>query len=182
LKILAGGSVLELAHGTGDLQIEMHQAGIVTTGFDLSRTMGTIATRKLRRRGFDPVLVRGSAMQLPFAQETFDAVVSTFPTEFMIDPSTLQESWRILTPGGRLVFVPNGMLKLTGPLTRILEWLYNVTGQRGPWPVEPLAAFQKAGFDACLLVEEFPQSQVWVLVAQKPVPTVVSNRVEAPAK
>jgi ubiquinone/menaquinone biosynthesis C-methylase UbiE len=99
LKILAGGSVLELAHGTGDLQIEMHQAGIVTTGFDLSRTMGTIATRKLRRRGFDPVLVRGSAMQLPFAQETFDAVVSTFPAEFMIDPSTLQESWRILTPG-----------------------------------------------------------------------------------
>jgi len=169
LDVGPGDPVLELAHGTGNLQFDLHEAGFTAIGFDLSRTMGKITRRKLNCQGINPVLVRGSAMKLPFVDDGFAAIVSTFPTEFMIHPDTLHEAWRVLIPEGKLVFVPNGMLSLTGPLTRNLEWLYNVTGQRGPWPVDPLGAFQNAGFDAQLFVEELPTSQVWIIVAQKSV-------------
>ncbi len=169
--------VLELAHGTGNLQLDLDAAGISAIGFDLSRHMGRIASRKLCRKGIQPRLVLGSAMKLPFLDDAFDAIVSTFPTEFMIDPNTLLESRRVLTSTGRLIFVPNGMLSLTGPLTRFLEWLYNITGQRGPWPVDPLVAFRKAGFDAQLIVEEMPHSQVWIIIAAKSaLPYVESSR------
>ena len=45
------GSVLELAHGTGNLLLDMLEAGLLPTGYDLSPNMGRNAQRKLRRAG-----------------------------------------------------------------------------------------------------------------------------------
>jgi ubiquinone/menaquinone biosynthesis C-methylase UbiE len=160
--------ILELAYGTGDLQIDLAQAGLNAVGLDLSPYMCRIACRKLIRRGLTPRLVCGNAMSLPFPSAYFDAVVSTFPTEFIIRPETLQEVYRVLRTGGKLVIVPNGILTLGTPLSRLLEWLYRITGQRGPWPVDPLAAFREAGFDEVeLKMEALPGSQVWIMIAVK---------------
>ena len=168
LRVGRGQPVLELAHGTADLQLDLAQAGIWAVGLDLSPFMGRIAHRKLYRNGRDTRLVRGSAMQLPFPAGSYQAVVSTFPTEFIIHRDTLSEAHRVLKPGGRLVFVPNGMLTLANPLARFLEWLYQITGQRGPWPRDPLEAFRSAGFIPEMVVEELPGSRVWIVVAEKP--------------
>jgi ubiquinone/menaquinone biosynthesis C-methylase UbiE len=160
--------ILELAYGTGDLQIDLAHAGLYAVGLDLSPYMCRIARRKLLRRGLTPQLVRGSAMALPFPSGCFDAVVSTFPTEFIIRPETLHEVYRVLKIGGRLVVVPNGVLTLGTPVSRFLEWLYQITGQRGPWPVDPLAAFCEAGFSKVeLKTETLPGSQVWIIIAVK---------------
>ena len=59
------GPILELAHGTGDLQLDLRASGYVSIGYDISAQMGQIAHRKLRQA--DPQLVRGYAQQLPFA-------------------------------------------------------------------------------------------------------------------
>jgi ubiquinone/menaquinone biosynthesis C-methylase UbiE len=160
--------ILEIAHGTANLQIDLAQAGLKAIGLDLSPYMGRIARRKLRRARLEARLVRGSALQLPFADSQFKAIAATFPTEFIVQHQTLTETRRVLKPGGRLVVVPNGMLELANPLNRFLEWLYQITGQRGPWPDDPLIAFRRAGFEAELVEEKLVGSQVWIVVAVKP--------------
>lgn len=124
------GPILELAHGTGNLQIDLQSAGYKTIAFDLSPYMGKIAKRKVERHGLEDDFVRGSAFQLPFAENTFSAIVCTFPTDFIIQASTLSEINRILVSGGNAVIVLNGMLTGGGIVKAFLEWLYRITGQR----------------------------------------------------
>lgn len=162
-----GARLLELAHGTGSLAIDLRAHGYRVAHLDRSRAMGRLAQRRLLRWGFRPLLVRGAAQALPFAPEQFAAVVSTFPTEFIIDPATLAEVHRVLRPGGRLVVVMSGLLTGEGTTARALEFAYRVTGQRGPWPVDTEDRLKNAGFRAEVIVESLPRSTVLIMVAEK---------------
>ncbi len=163
----SAGPVLELAHGTGNLQIDLRRAGFQAVALDLSRTMGRIADRKLRGWGWRPRLVRARAEALPFATDHFAAVVSTFPTEFIIDPATLAEVQRVLRPGGRLVVVFNGLLTGKNAATEVLEAAYKVTGQRGPWPVDVEERLRAAGFAAEVIHVPLERSTVLLFVGKK---------------
>src|SRR5690348_6096878 len=88
LMISKDSLILELAHGTGNLQLDLHAAGFQSIGYDLSPYMGRIARAKMRRHGLSPRLVRGKAQQLPFPAASFSAVISTFPTDFIVAPET----------------------------------------------------------------------------------------------
>lgn len=167
LNTTPGAPLLELAHGTGNFEIDLRAAGYHTVALDLSRAMGHIARRKLRRWGIHPPLVRARAQHLPFAAETFPTVVSTFPTEFIVDPATLADVYRVLQPGGRLVVVFNGVLTGSGAAAEALEFAYRATGQRGPWPVDVEKRFTDAGFTPSLVTEELERSIVQLIVAEK---------------
>ncbi|MBN2304642.1 MAG: class I SAM-dependent methyltransferase [Anaerolineae bacterium] len=162
-----GATVLELAHGTGNFQIDLRLNGYRTIALDLSRAMGRITRYKLRRWGVRPSLVRGRAQALPFPDGTFPAVVSTFPTEFIIDPATLGEIHRVLQPGGRLVVVFGGLLTGQGVIEEGLELAYRVTGQRGPWPVNVEERLTAAGFRARVVTETLARSVVMLFVAER---------------
>src|SRR4051794_24693742 len=58
LNAQPGACILEIAHGTGNLQIDLRAAGFDSIGCDLSRTMGEIARAKLLRHSISPKLVR----------------------------------------------------------------------------------------------------------------------------
>jgi ubiquinone/menaquinone biosynthesis C-methylase UbiE len=172
LDAAPGARILELAHGTGDLQIDLQNAGYRVFGCDLSPHMGRIARNKLRKNYLYVHLVQSRAQQLPFVSGGLAAVVATFPTNFMFEAATLREAHRVLQAGGRLVIVPNGVFTGGGLIRAFLEWLYRVTGQRsGPVDsgiMDEIANFfRQHGFEVHTVYEECPRSRAQIIIARR---------------
>ncbi|MBI5669732.1 MAG: methyltransferase domain-containing protein [Chloroflexi bacterium] len=167
LETPPGVRILELAHGTGNLQLDLAALGYLPVGYDLSPYMGRIAHRKLQRHNIPVRLVRGLAQQLPFAAESFPAIICTFPTDFIFMPETLAEAHRVLQPGGQLLIVPTGALTGGRPGDKAVEWLYRITGQRGGAGIDLRAFFARYGFEAQIVQETCPRSLATVILARK---------------
>jgi demethylmenaquinone methyltransferase/2-methoxy-6-polyprenyl-1,4-benzoquinol methylase len=117
----APGSVLDLCTGTGDFILEVaRQVGrngrtAMLTGFDFSAAMLTEARRKLqklreRERIPEVAFMEGDAGKMPFAECLFDAVGITFGIRNLLYENSsaerhLEELYRVLKPGGRLVIL-----------------------------------------------------------------------------
>lgn len=170
-------TVLEIAHGPGHMLIELHQQGYQVTGIDLSPYMGKQARRRLQQKNIHLPLIQGDVGQLPFATASFHHLLSTFPTDFIFDPANLAQFYRVLRPKGRLVIVPQAQLTDAGILTRFIEWLYWITGQRShlisanktPSPQETLLwqRLQQVGFTPEIVPITQPHSLVYVVIAHK---------------
>src|SRR5512135_3739603 len=71
LNVKPGCRVLELAHGTANLQIDLRTAGLDSVAIDFSPAMGRIARRKLIRHRIAPQVVRARAQAIPFPSHHF---------------------------------------------------------------------------------------------------------------
>jgi ubiquinone/menaquinone biosynthesis C-methylase UbiE len=167
LDFLRPGPTLELAYGPGVLFAEMTQAGLRPVGVDLSPYMARLAGDRLRRQKLPLRLTRAKAQKLPFPAGHFANVVATFPTDYMLAPDTLAEIYRVLQPGGRLVVVFEGELCGPWPLSRLIEWLYEVTGQRSLPPAKPLQLLLAHSFEARWHMAERDGARAQLLVADK---------------
>jgi ubiquinone/menaquinone biosynthesis C-methylase UbiE len=168
LSELRGERILELAFGTGNVLLDLSAAHYTPVGLELSPAMMRIAQRKLAAHGLALPLVRGRAQELPFAGSSFDSVLSTFPAGFIASPETLSEIARVLRPGGRAVMLIVAQLETTTRRSRLLEWLYRVTGQRGPFPdLRPELA--GLGLDYRALWKPVGRSAVMLALAEKQV-------------
>ncbi|GEM_PF-363043 len=110
---LVGSYVLEIGCGIGTLLADMVEDGYTCAAVDRSPAMVEAARAELRRRGLplsETPVVQADAQALPFADASFDSVVSTFPTEYIYDPNTLSEIHRVLRPHGRLIIVMGAQL------------------------------------------------------------------------
>jgi len=142
MSYLQGGRVLELAHGPGHLLISLKRSGYQPFGIDLSPSMGKQAAKRLRRAGCEVPLVRCQAQFLPFRSGSFDDVIATFPTDYILDPSTLSEVARVTSGRGRLIIVAGGQKDSDKPNPHFLDWLSKITGKT---EASSDSAFQKAG-------------------------------------
>ena len=167
LSRLRGQRVLELAHGPGHLLVTMKRAGFAPVGLDLSPQMGRLARKRLRDGSCDVPLVRARAQALPFRAGAFDSVVSTFPTEFIVDPATVQEIARVIEQGGRVVLVPGVVFGASLP-ARSLGLLYVVTGQHKPELPGIASALARAGLTLEQECEPVGLVEVQIAVASKP--------------
>jgi len=97
---------LDLCCGTGAALRTLTGVADVAIGVDFSP--GMLATARAHLAGHDAHLVRGDARALPFAEGTFDLVV-TFGAmghfEPAVQPALFAEVARVLAPGGRFVTV-----------------------------------------------------------------------------
>lgn len=176
-----GARVLELGFGTGDIQYDLLRAGYQPVGIDLSAAMLRAARRKARRRGMAGRLrlARAQAQALPFPPATFDAVISTFPSDYIAAPATIAEVARVLRPGGRFVIVPGAWLLPTSPTNRLLAGFARLVygepaGQAAR--IERLVhqAFpalaphlEARGFTVQILTERLPTSLALVIIAER---------------
>jgi demethylmenaquinone methyltransferase/2-methoxy-6-polyprenyl-1,4-benzoquinol methylase len=98
-----GEKILDIAAGTGTSSAAITKSGAHVVAADFSA--GMLAEGK-KRQGSNPLItwVQADAMNLPFADNEFDAVTISFGLRNIVDPHVaLAEMFRVTKPAGRIV-------------------------------------------------------------------------------
>jgi demethylmenaquinone methyltransferase / 2-methoxy-6-polyprenyl-1,4-benzoquinol methylase len=116
-----GDRALDVATGTGDLAIALKRRvgpGGEVIGSDFSEQMLELARRKSPAVRFE----WGNALELPYENDSFDAVTVGFGARNFSDlPAGLAEMARVARPGGRVV-----VLEITTPQRPPLSWFFRI--------------------------------------------------------
>ena len=104
-RIHAGQRVLDVATGTGVVALTAARAGADVTAIDLTPALLERARENAALAELSVAWHEGDAEMLPFADASFDAVVSQFGHMFAPRADVaLAELLRVLKPGGTLAF------------------------------------------------------------------------------
>lgn len=152
-------STLDVACGTGDMAVELLKQGCSVTGVDLSEEMLAIAKRKVESGKWRVA----DAEQLPFPDESFDAVTCAFGVRnFVHLEQGLHEMLRVLKPGGRMV-----ILELATPDSSLIRPFYNLyTRHVIPWLGQRLAGSREAYTYLPRSIERFPKGDAFLQIIQ----------------
>ena len=102
LKPQQRDKILDVGCGTGVFTVDILEQGALVFGIDISLPMLTRAGEKLEGYPFFKAL--GTMVCLPFADSTFDKVVSITALEFIEDGGkALQELFRVTKKGGTIL-------------------------------------------------------------------------------
>jgi ubiquinone/menaquinone biosynthesis C-methylase UbiE len=125
-EILAdvNGTILEIGFGTGLNLAHYPEHVQELTAVDPAAGMAHLARRRVGQSPIDVNTVAQSAERLPFEDEQFDCVVSTWTLCSIPDgKQALEEIGRVLRPGGKLRFLEHGL----SDDTRIQKWQRRLT-------------------------------------------------------
>jgi ubiquinone/menaquinone biosynthesis C-methylase UbiE len=109
LNYLRPGNVLETGFGTGSLLLEMNRQGYDVIGLEPSKDMQRVTALKIKKFGNNINRLMARAEEIPFPGETFNNIILTFPSNYIIEESVLREFWRVLRPGGQVVMTGMGV-------------------------------------------------------------------------
>ena len=127
-----GESILDVATGTGWTARILAERGASTTGIDYSGELIFAAREIASQRGLSINFDVGDAHQLPYPDNSFDAVVSTFGVIFVSQPEiAAQELARVCRPGGRLA---QAVWSRDCTLRKLAKEVFSAFG---PPPVDP---------------------------------------------
>ncbi len=115
--------VLDLGIGTG-VSLNYYPSHGRVVGVDLSAGMLRKAREKIRERGLDRSFVfQANALELPFAESTFDHVFISHVISVVSDPVQLvREAQRVAKPGARIVIV-NHFQSTNRFIAMVEKWL-----------------------------------------------------------
>ncbi|MCJ7737040.1 MAG: class I SAM-dependent methyltransferase [Anaerolineae bacterium] len=167
--------ILELASGPGHLLVSMSQQGLKPIGIDTSPAMCRLATRALHRAGVSVPIVRARAQALPFQDNSFDCSVATFPTEFIFNPVTLREVARVICQTSEQVPDNSWQMGIVGWVrfgqhtipSRLLDWLYCVTGQGEPSVDIGDDILKQGGFESQVVASRVGHNDVMLVLARQ---------------
>ncbi len=102
MNVSDGERVLDVACGTGNVSIPAAAKGAEVTGLDITPKLLEDAKRNADKYGVEVEWIEGDAQDLPFDDDSFDVVLSTFGCMFAPDHAkAAAEIVRVLKPGGR---------------------------------------------------------------------------------
>ena len=117
--------VLDMACGTGDFTIEISQKvakGSEVTGVDLSEEMMKIGREKIAKAAVEATMEYGECEELKYPDNSFDRISVGFGVRnFEHLQKGLEEMFRVLKPGGKLV-----ILELSVPSNPVIRWCYKL--------------------------------------------------------
>ncbi len=181
LKTLFGPeklTILDVGTGPGIMALLLAGLGHTVTGVDISAEMLAIARENAVRTGFPVSFIHSDAEELPFADESFDAVINRHLLWTLLEPEKALAEWkRVLKPQGKLVIIdgnwyPNLEGSLKNKIWRFLAAsLVLLTEKRNPFvshysselklrlplayarrPEEDLKLLRAAGFDEVAVI------------------------------
>ena len=125
LQVPAGGRVLDVATGTGDVALEIARqtsSDVTIVGVDISREMMELGKRKVAASPWPGRITFQVAPceELPFPDASFDGATIAFGIRNVVERQRgLGELQRVLRPGGRVV-----VLEFSLPSSPLFEKLY----------------------------------------------------------
>lgn len=151
------GSVLDVACGTGDMVQLLAERGTTVTGVDISEEMISIAKRKAPQATY----LLADAEQLPFEDNSFDAVTCAFGVRnFVHLEKGLSEMLRVLKPYGTMV-----ILELSTPDNPLIRPFYNLyTKQIIPWLGQNISGNRAAYTYLPQSIEQFPKDDAFLRI------------------
>ena len=133
-----GSRTLDLCCGTGDLTLALQHSAKenrgAVLGADFCLPMLQMGERKFRRASIVNPLLAADALDLPFAERTFDLVTSAFGFRNLASHEAgLREIFRVLKPGGEVAILEFSHVRtpIVGPLFRI--YFRSVLPRLGAW-------------------------------------------------
>jgi len=178
LPYLGDSNVLELGSGPGHLQVAHSPQKGSIFGLDASRQMLQQARRRLAKHNRTMNLVLGKAQFLPYRDQSFPIIVATFPSNYINDPRTLDQVWRVLEVNGELIVLPAAWISGETMLDKFAAWLFKVTGQSPDIELDHLGArfaehidgLNKIGFHVSCDLVELQTSKIFLIRARKFIP------------
>ena len=120
LPIVPGMRVLDVACGTGNVALPLARAGAAVTGVDIATNLLEQGRERAASEGLAVTFDEGDAEQLPYADGSFDAVVTMFGAMFAPRPEVVaSELARVLKPGGLLAMANWNPASFSGKMFKV---------------------------------------------------------------
>ncbi|HVG39587.1 MAG TPA: methyltransferase domain-containing protein [Pyrinomonadaceae bacterium] len=146
LRISAGAKILDAGSGTGLLSLALLKTlrrPAEITAVDLSLSSLVTARKAINQeisqapiKGHKVSLTQANILALPFADHSFDVVVTSGALEYVSLREGFAEASRILSPGGYLFHLP----VVPSPASKVLELLFRFKAHS---PAEVTAATER---------------------------------------
>ncbi len=109
-----GLAVLDVAAGSGNAALPAARAGAAVTALDITPALLEIGAERAAASKLEVAWVQGNAQCLPFADASFDRVLSCVGVQFCADrAAAVAELLRVCRPGGRIALIswtPEGFI------------------------------------------------------------------------
>jgi ubiquinone/menaquinone biosynthesis C-methylase UbiE len=117
----AGDAVLDVGAGTGNAAVAAARRGARVTASDLTPRQVELGRARTDADGLDIEWVEADAEQLPFPDDSFDLVLSSFGMVFAPRPDVAaRELLRVVRPGGRIAYTMHARDSFNGAMHPVI--------------------------------------------------------------